>query len=103
MTHFYSSEPYGSDTARGLGALERRVDPERSKVPVSGTAIREDPHAARGWLHPRVYRDLVGNVVLLGAPSSGKTTRAQALAAELGTVWMPEYGRELRPLSIIRC
>ncbi len=31
---------------------------------------------------------------LLGGESAGKTTLAQALAAELGTVWVAEYGRE---------
>jgi HTH-type transcriptional regulator, transcriptional repressor of NAD biosynthesis genes len=41
-------------------------------------------------LHPRVRR-----LALLGGESSGKTTLAQGLAAALGTVWVPEYGREL--------
>lgn len=45
-------------------------------------------------MHPRVYRDLIVNVVRLGAPCTGKTTLARALAEEFGTVWMPEYGRE---------
>lgn len=31
---------------------------------------------------------------LLGGESAGKTTLAQALAAELGSVWVAEYGRE---------
>ncbi len=31
---------------------------------------------------------------LLGGESAGKTTLAQALAAELDTVWVAEYGRE---------
>ena len=34
------------------------------------------------------------NVVLLGAPSTGKTTLAERLATEHDTLWMPEYGRE---------
>ena len=33
-------------------------------------------------------------IALLGGESSGKTTLAQALAASLGTVWVPEYGRQ---------
>jgi len=36
----------------------------------------------------------VTTVVLLGAPSTGKTTLAAALAAKFDTAWMPEYGRE---------
>ncbi len=34
------------------------------------------------------------HVVLLGAPSTGKTTLAERLAGEYDTLWMPEYGRE---------
>jgi HTH-type transcriptional regulator, transcriptional repressor of NAD biosynthesis genes len=37
----------------------------------------------------------VRRLALLGGESSGKTTLAQALAAALHTVWVPEYGREL--------
>jgi len=94
ITHFYSSEFYGEHMSRALGAVNRMVDAQRTIVPVSGMRIRSDLFAFRDYLHPRVYRDLITNVVLLGAPSTGKTTLAQRLAAELDTVWMPEYGRE---------
>ena len=33
-------------------------------------------------------------MALLGGESSGKTTLARALAAQLSTVWVPEYGRQ---------
>ena len=33
-------------------------------------------------------------VVLVGAESTGKTTLAQDLAADLGARWVPEYGRD---------
>jgi HTH-type transcriptional repressor of NAD biosynthesis genes len=45
-------------------------------------------------LDPLVHRDLVTRVVFVGAPSTGKTTLAERLAKQYGTVWMPEYGRE---------
>jgi NadR type nicotinamide-nucleotide adenylyltransferase len=45
-------------------------------------------------LDPIVYRDLVRKVVFLGAPCTGKSTIAQLCAERLGTVFMPEYGRE---------
>jgi NadR type nicotinamide-nucleotide adenylyltransferase len=94
VTHFYSSEFYGDHISRALGAINRIVDSNRSTVPISATEIRKDPFAFRNFLHPRVYRDLVTNVVFLGAPSTGKTTVAERLANEFQTVWMPEYGRE---------
>lgn len=94
VTHFYSSEPYGEHMSRALGAVDRRVDMERVHVPISAGEIRIDPFAHRGYVHPLVYRDLVANVVFLGAPCTGKTTLAQRLATEFHTQWMPEYGRE---------
>lgn len=94
ITHFYASEFYGEHMSQALGAHDRRVDPARAAVPVSGTQVRADPYAWRAFVDPRVYRDLVSNVVLLGAPSTGKTTLAARLAEIYGTAWMPEYGRE---------
>ncbi|MDP3615664.1 MAG: ATP-binding protein, partial [Rubrivivax sp.] len=38
---------------------------------------------------------VVRRIALLGGESSGKTTLARALAGHLGTVWVPEYGRQL--------
>ncbi len=94
ITHFYSSEFYGEHMSQALGAVNRLVDTGRQRVPVSATDIRTAPFAYRDYLHPWVYRDLIINVVLLGAPSTGKTTLAARLAEEFNTVWMPEYGRE---------
>ena len=94
VTHFYSSEPYGEHMSRALGAVDRRVDPTRARVPVSATEVRADPHAFREFMDPVVYRDLIVNVAFLGAPATGKTPLARRLAAECGTQWMPEYGRE---------
>jgi NadR type nicotinamide-nucleotide adenylyltransferase len=94
VTHFYSSEFYGEHISRALGAVNRVVDAGRTAFPVSGTAARQDPYKHRAFLHPLVYRDLVTRVVFLGAPSTGKTTLAAAMASACGTVWMPEYGRD---------
>ena len=94
ITHFYSSEFYGGHMSRALGAVNRVVDYDRKTIPISATEIREDPFLFREYLHPRVYRDLITNVLFLGAPSTGKTTIAARIAQEYDTVWMPEYGRE---------
>lgn len=94
ITHFYSSEFYGEHMSVALGAVNRLVDPSRKSIPVSGTEIRESPFSCRAYISPVVYRDLITNVVFLGAPATGKTTIASKLADEYKTVWMPEYGRE---------
>jgi HTH-type transcriptional repressor of NAD biosynthesis genes len=94
VSHFYNSEFYGDHVSKALGAENRLVDAERSQFPVSGTAVRNDPFGNKQFIDPRVYRDLITNVVLVGAPSTGKTTLTEALAKEFGTAWMPEYGRE---------
>lgn len=93
ITHFFNSERYGEHVSQALGAIDVRVDMSRSTVPISATKIRQNWALAQEYLHPRVYRDLVHKIVFLGAPSSGKTTLAQALAKRLNTQWMPEYGR----------
>src|SRR5205809_119074 len=77
VTHFYSSEPYGDPVSRALGAIDRRVDEARTTVVVSARNIRHSPFAWRSFVEPIVYRDLVTSVVLVGAPSTGKTTMAE--------------------------
>ncbi len=94
ITHFYSSEFYGEHISQAFGCENRLVDCDRARFPVSGTAIRANPYTNRSYLHPLVYRDLISNVVFLGAPSTGKSTLTERMAQEMNTVWMPEYGRE---------
>lgn len=94
ITHFYSSEFYGEHMSIALGAVNRLVDPSRQTIPISGMETRENPFDCREFIHPLVYRDLITNIVFLGAPSTGKTTIAERMAMEYKTVWMAEYGRE---------
>jgi HTH-type transcriptional regulator, transcriptional repressor of NAD biosynthesis genes len=91
----FTSDPYGEELARRLGAEWVRVDPGRRHNPVSGTAIRADLAAHWHELAPAARAALAARIVVLGAESTGSTTLAEALAAELGTLWVPEYGREL--------
>ena len=94
ITHFFSSEFYGQHVSRALGAVDRRVDESRSVVPISGTDVRADYFAGRQYLAPVVYADLITKVCFMGAPSTGKTTLARAMAERHNTVSMPEYGAE---------
>ena len=91
---FYSSEFYGAHMARALGAVDRRVDEARAALPVSGTAVRNDPYGMRSFVDPLVYRDLITKVCFMGAPSCGKTTIVEELAQRHNTTRALEYGHE---------
>ena len=108
----FSSEAYGEELARRFGAQAVTVDPERIKVPVSGTAVRADPVAHWDLLGPGVRGWLTRRVIVVGAESTGTTTLARALARHYRsrggvwarTRWVPEFGRELtvRKLDTLR-
>ncbi|WP_308167525.1 AAA family ATPase [Catellatospora tritici] len=108
----FSSEGYGDELARRFDAVHVPVDPDRSAVPVSGSAVRADPVAHWDRLSPPVRGWFVRRVVVVGAESTGTTTMAAALAEHYRrrggiwarTRWVPEYGRELteRKLDALR-
>jgi HTH-type transcriptional regulator, transcriptional repressor of NAD biosynthesis genes len=91
---FYSSEFYGDHISLSLNAINRKVDDNRTQIPISGTFIRKNPYEHRKFLDPFVYKDLVRKILFLGAPSTGKSTITEFMANEFNTTWMPEYGRE---------
>jgi HTH-type transcriptional regulator, transcriptional repressor of NAD biosynthesis genes len=91
----FSSEPGYERFAGLLGAEHVLVDEARTLVPTSGTVIRSDPYAYRGWMDPLVYSSLIERVVFVGTESTGKSTLAQRMATELDTLWTHEFGREL--------
>jgi NadR type nicotinamide-nucleotide adenylyltransferase len=103
----FTSEEYGDGFAAHLTRHFRAkhldspavqhvmVDRERRAVPVSSTELRSNLWWRWDYLPPPVARTLVRRIALLGGESSGKTALAARLADELGTAWVPEYGREL--------
>ena len=97
----FTSEAYGEGFAASLARhfdhpVEHMMfDRARMRVPISATQLRADPALHRAYVSPAIRRDLVRRVTLLGGESTGKTTLAAALAQHLGTLWVPEYGREL--------
>lgn len=97
----FTSEDYGPGFAAALSALFNRpvvhvpVDPARTRVPVSATALRRDPFAHRTHVAPDVFASLVPRIGILGGESSGKSTLARTLAARLPHArCADEYGRE---------
>jgi HTH-type transcriptional repressor of NAD biosynthesis genes len=103
----FTSEDYGPGFADSLTRHFARwrpgwpavthvmVDHSRAAMPISGSRIRTDVHRHRAWLPEPVYASFVRRICLLGGESSGKTSLAEALAREFGTLHVPEYGREL--------
>ena len=89
----FTSEDYGDELARRLGARHVCVDPTRSAYPISGTAIRRDPLGHWDYIPPVVRPSYVHRVAILGTESTGKTTLAQQLAEAFATTWVPEFGR----------
>lgn len=91
----FTSEAYGDELARRLGARHVCVDPARTAVPVSGTAIRRDPMAHWEFIPPCVRPWYTKRVVIYGPECGGKTTLARRLAQEFRTEWVPEFARGL--------
>ncbi|MDO5682378.1 MAG: AAA family ATPase [Propionibacteriaceae bacterium] len=90
----FTSDDYGAELARRLGAQWCQVDPGRATMQISGTAIRADV-AGHWWALPTaVRRWFCRRVVVLGAESTGSTTLATDLAQHFTVPWVPEFGRQ---------
>ena len=89
----FTSEDYGDELARRIGARHVSIDRSRTEVPASGTAIRDDPMANWRFIPVAVRSYFVRRVAIVGTESTGKTMLAQQIADHYHTVWVPEYGR----------
>ncbi len=58
VTHFYNSEPYGKYVARDFNIEEVQVDRLREKYAISGTKIRKNLNANKGYVEDIVYKEL---------------------------------------------
>ncbi|MBI3724483.1 AAA family ATPase [bacterium] len=89
----FASEAYGEKLAEVLGATFVPVDLARAAVPVSGTAIRDDPLGHWRFLPRCVRPHYAKRVCVFGPESTGKSTLARKLAEHYGTLFVPEYAR----------
>jgi NadR type nicotinamide-nucleotide adenylyltransferase len=89
----FTSEDYGQELAKRLGAQHVLVDLDRTRHPVSGTDVRADPMGRWHDLAPATRAGLAARIVVVGAESTGTTTLSRALAEHYKTVWVPEHGR----------
>ena len=93
IDYVFASDAHGARLAADVGAVFHPVDPERLIVPVSGTALRADPRAHWDWLSPPARAHYARRICLHGPESVGKTVLTAELAARLGAVQVPEFGR----------
>ncbi|MBI2473964.1 AAA family ATPase [Candidatus Uhrbacteria bacterium] len=91
----FGSEDYGWRMAEELGISYIPVNRSRSLVPISGTAVRENP--MKEWRYiPEVARPYFAKRVrIIGPESAGKSTLTTMLAEHFDTVHVDEYARRL--------
>jgi len=98
----FTSEDYGDRYSELMGSKHIAVDKARGRVPISGTAFRNDAYANWDFIEPPVRSWFAKRVCVVGAESTGTTTLAQALAEQLETNWVKEYGREYSEEKLAR-
>ena len=87
---------------RILDADHVAVDPDRHRIPISGTACRADLAGTWRQLDAPARAGLTTRAVVLGSESTGTTTVSKTLVQRFrdrggiwtGTRWVPEYGRD---------
>lgn len=95
MTIFFSSEPYGDYVAKFLGITHICFDQPRTAIPVSASAILNDPFGLWEYISPAARPWFVKKICLSGSESTGKSTLAEKLAQHFNTTYVPEMAREV--------
>lgn len=89
----FTSEDYGDDFAKYLGVEHFLVDKERTKFPISGTAVRNDPFKEWDLINSNQRGFFVKRIALMGPESVGKSTLSKKLSTYFNTNFVIEYGR----------
>ncbi len=103
IDYFFASDDYGHETAKVLGCEFVPVDLGRALVPVSATAIRNDPMANWSFIPECARPYYAKRVCVFGPESTGKSTLARDLARRFDTVHVAEYARGLLDPKGGRC
>ena len=95
----FTAESYGDDFAKYLGEYTNRniihelVDIDRTKYPISGTEIRENPHKHWDMIPDAMKGYFIKRVAIMRPESVGKSILSEKLAKHFDTNFVEEYGR----------
>ncbi|MEM1262975.1 MAG: AAA family ATPase [Pseudomonadota bacterium] len=89
----FTSDRYGAEVAKRIGARWFPVDPDREAVPIAASQIRADTRSHFSAISDVAKPDVATTVAVVGAESTGKSTLVKALAKHYGTSYAPEWGR----------
>src|SRR5690625_1181771 len=101
MTYYVGEEEY-IDPLRNFfderwsGINTRITMVDRKILGISGTSIREEPILNWDYVTRPFRRFFVQNVLVMGAPSTGKSSLVQDLARRYSTSYSTEYAKEYR-------
>ncbi|MBX3254472.1 MAG: AAA family ATPase [Chitinophagaceae bacterium] len=90
-----SSENYGEPFALNMSAAHIVFDMQRSTVPISATAIRNEPLANWQYIPIHIQPYFVKKICFYGPESTGKSTLAMKMAEHYNTVYVPESARDI--------
>lgn len=95
----FTSEDYGYSVAEAIGCEHILVDKARKIVPISGTAIRNNPIKNWQYMNEDVRKYFTKKVLVIGTESTGKSTLTRNLANYFDrqgykTKDIQEYARE---------
>lgn len=99
---FYVGEPEYVEELKNRvpNAQVKLVD--RSTIPISATAIRNNPYAHWKYLTHPFKRHFTRKVLVVGSASGGKSTLVKHLARYFGADYSPEYAREYQQIYNVR-
>jgi len=92
-TVLFSSENYGDTFAKCLGIPHVPIDIHRTRIPISGTKVRNSPLKNWKYLPTVVKPHYTKKIALMGPESTGKTMLAAQLAKHYNCLWNEEFGR----------
>jgi HTH-type transcriptional repressor of NAD biosynthesis genes len=91
----FSSELYGTLLAVEMGIAHVPFDPERQRVNISGTLIRQRPYHYWDFIARPARSYFVKKICFYGPESTGKSTMARRMAELYNTEFVPEVAREV--------